>query len=147
MAASLPADQTATASLPADALDRASWLRMAEAERVTRYLSLAPQLGIACSKIGIAKFDYPSLGRKLRGAVALADIAAREEFCVVPEAQMVSILTLRNTTMAPLIKFALKTNALKNGPTRDGWQVPRDGPCNEPHTGGPGSFGACPKYR
>jgi hypothetical protein len=57
--------------LPAST-DRAAWLALGEQERMSRFLELAPRLGIACPKIGVSTFFYPQLARRLRGAVALA---------------------------------------------------------------------------
>ena len=62
-------------------------------------------LGIRCAKVGLAHVPYPALGSgvSLRGAVALEDIAAGEEFCAVPIHALVSRWSVANSSLAPLL--------------------------------------------
>ena len=62
-------------------------------------------LGIRCSKVGLAHVPYPALGPdvSLRGAVALEDIVAGEDFCAVPIHALVSRWSVANSSLAPLL--------------------------------------------
>jgi hypothetical protein len=51
-----------------------------------------------------------------------ADVDPMEELCVVPESQMISILTLRNTTLEPLINLRIDGRPLHGG-TKSLWEV------------------------
>ena len=92
-------------ALSLDFTARATWANLTEAtfaERWEAYVDTTP-LRARCPKVGIAFFDYPSLGRKLRGAVAKADIAKGERFCEVPVPSLLSELTVGNSTLRPIM--------------------------------------------
>jgi len=112
----------AQAQLAEQEITRASWLALNETERVLHYLDLAPRLGIQCPKVGISTFYYPTLGKQLRGAIALADIMPMEEICVIPETRMISFLTLANTSLEPLTRVSVKGNPLQ-GHILEEWEA------------------------
>jgi hypothetical protein len=72
-----------------------------------RYVALSPTIN--CPKVGVAHFYYPSLGTSIRGAKALQPISRKERICKVPVLSMLSIFTVRNSTLAPVLKAAEKT--------------------------------------
>jgi len=89
-------------------MQRSHWIPHNDSERTARFMRLLPSLGLHCPKVGVSTFWYPSIGRRLRGAVALEPIAKHEEVCVVPLANMISFLSVQNSSFAPVLRMADK---------------------------------------
>ena len=66
------------------------------------YISASPPLREACPKVGTGFFQYPSLAAPIRGAKALEDIRAGEVFCRVPVHMLLSVHSVRNSSLHPV---------------------------------------------
>ncbi|KAL1523047.1 hypothetical protein AB1Y20_018007 [Prymnesium parvum] len=71
-------------------------------------------LGVSCPKIQLAYFWYESLRSTLRGAQSAAPIAAGEEVCAVPVKKMLSLYTLTNSSLAPLLTMLQESMAAES---------------------------------
>ena len=87
---------------------RSTWTNLSDTELAstwTKYVATR-MLGDNCPKVGIDFFFYPSLGRKLRGAVAKAPIARGEKLCEMPVQSMLSEFSVGNSTLRPVMDAA-----------------------------------------
>ena len=98
----------AAAAIAGAAIDfgaRATWAGLNETQFATHWDAYvgSGELRARCPKVGIGYFYYPSLGRKLRGAMAKAPIAKGERLCEVPVGSLLSTFSVGNSTLRPVM--------------------------------------------